>query len=209
MSDDYNYKPRLGYDIRVKPPRTKKRPAWDARARICEAPGCEAKAECRVSKSPTQLNEYMWYCTEHAREHNRNWNFFKDMSEAEAKAFRESAAYGHRPTWKMGAGGKDSDAARATAKGNFHDPQGLFEGEAPSEPAGTMRGGRKLTKLQISSFKTLDLDVNTADAEIRARYTELLKRYHPDSNGGERGAEERLQEVLKAYRILKKAGFCT
>lgn len=38
------------------------------------------------------------------------------------------------------------------------------------------------------------------------RYTELVKKCHPDSNGGDRSAEHKLQRVLKAWKTLKKAG---
>ena len=41
---------------------------------------------------------------------------------------------------------------------------------------------------------------------IRARYTALVRRLHPDANGGDRAGETRLQRVIKAYQTLKKAG---
>ena len=34
----------------------------------------------------------------------------------------------------------------------------------------------------------------------------MLKRFHPDLNRGDRGAEAKLQNVIKAYKTLKKAG---
>jgi curved DNA-binding protein CbpA len=41
---------------------------------------------------------------------------------------------------------------------------------------------------------------------IRARYTELVKRCHPDANGGDRSAETKLQRVIKAFKTLRAAG---
>ena len=52
----------------------------------------------------------------------------------------------------------------------------------------------------------LDLEESADKAAIRARYAELVKRCHPDANGGDRSAEQRLQRVLKAYKTLQKAG---
>ncbi|WP_288758102.1 J domain-containing protein, partial [uncultured Brevundimonas sp.] len=43
-------------------------------------------------------------------------------------------------------------------------------------------------------------------AAVKARYHEMLKRFHPDTNGGDRGAEAKLQRVIKAWKTLKKAG---
>jgi DnaJ-class molecular chaperone len=33
-----------------------------------------------------------------------------------------------------------------------------------------------------------------------------VKRWHPDSNGGDRGAEQSLQKAIKAYQTLKAGG---
>jgi DnaJ-class molecular chaperone len=52
----------------------------------------------------------------------------------------------------------------------------------------------------------LDLDARTNKAGVKARYHEMLKRFHPDLNQGDRGAEAKLQSVIKAYKTLKKAG---
>ena len=51
----------------------------------------------------------------------------------------------------------------------------------------------------------LDLDIHADAATIRARYTDLVKRCHPDANGGDRSAETKLQKVIRAYKVLRKA----
>ena len=56
------------------------------------------------------------------------------------------------------------------------------------------------------SNATLALVGDFDKATIKARYHELLKRFHPDLNQGDRGAEAKLQRVIKAYKTLKKAG---
>ena len=50
------------------------------------------------------------------------------------------------------------------------------------------------------------LSMGADKAAIKARYHEMLKRFHPDTNGGDRGAEAKLQAVIKAWKVLKKAG---
>ena len=44
--------------------------------------------------------------------------------------------------------------------------------------------------------------------EIKARFKELVKRHHPDANGGDRSTEDRLGEIIQAYNYLKSVGFC-
>lgn len=215
MSDKYEYKPRGGFDIRVKPTkggRTAKKSWAKQETRACEHPDCTKPAEARTRKAPDRLNEFIWLCTAHAREHNKNWNFFEGKTDAEAAAIREQARYGDRPTWTMSKNGRAAAASRAgeTGEAIIDDALGVLGGAgAPAaREDGVFREGRKLTKLQAGAFKTLNLPSNASTADIRKRYAELVKRFHPDSNEGDRGAEEQLQEVIRAHQILKKAGFC-
>ena len=41
--------------------------------------------------------------------------------------------------------------------------------------------------------------------QLRRRYSELVRRYHPDRNGGDRTHEDRLQRVVEAYQLLRRA----
>jgi DnaJ-class molecular chaperone len=45
-------------------------------------------------------------------------------------------------------------------------------------------------------------------ADIKAKFKELVKRHHPDVNGGDRGSEDKLREIIQAYNYLKSAGYC-
>ena len=56
------------------------------------------------------------------------------------------------------------------------------------------------------ALDTLGLDDNAPAPIIKAKYKELVKRFHPDANGGDRSFEARLQDILKAYDALKSAG---
>jgi hypothetical protein len=88
---------------------------------------------------------------------------------------------------------------------SFNDTYGDFQKDADS-PAGPRRPERTLTRLQIQALDTLHLAHSATLIEIKARYKELVKRFHPDANGGDRGAEERLKQVIKAYGVLRASG---
>jgi len=208
-----SYKPRHGFDIRVKPPKNEAEepPRWAREhTRLCDAEGCEKKAAVRVSKSPRETQEKLWLCSAHAREHNSKWNFFDGMSPKEAEAARLANIYGDRPTWKMGKNDRASAAARARGPADMKDSLGVFAEAVRNQTktSSPMRNGRPVSKLQAKAFKTLDLKVSAESGAIRRRYAELLRRFYPDSNGGDRSAETQLQEVVKAHQILKRAGFC-
>ena len=210
---DERYKPRHGFDIRVKPPsaRSKREPSWKKPVdKICEFEGCTEPGDCRTAKSPREPRTYLWFCQHHAREHNKQWNYFEGLSAEEAKKARESNIYGDRPTWGWAKNERAAAATRTRGPADMVDSFGVFDGAAAAQTRarGKYREGRKLTKLQEGAFEALGLP-HTAPAEtIRKRYAELLRRFHPDSNGGDRGAEEQLQAVVKAHQILKKAKIC-
>ena len=56
---------------------------------------------------------------------------------------------------------------------------------------------------QDKALSILDLEPEADITEIKTRYKKLVKRLHPDANGGDRAAEERLKAVNQAYATLK------
>jgi DnaJ-domain-containing protein 1 len=112
---------------------------------------------------------------------------------------------GGRPTWSFKAGRGSREAAAAASRGFFRDAFGIF-GRGPAQSADDKAAWEKrLGKLERNALADLDLDATADAARIRRRYTELLKRCHPDANGGDRSTEHKLQRVIKAFRTLRKA----
>jgi hypothetical protein len=197
------YRPRFGYDIRINASRQKPTPA---KARPCAAPGCREPAENHVPKRRDNLEDRHWLCRTHLREHNEHWDFFAGMTTAEIEQFCLDAVTGHRPTWPLGkraAATRQSDGSGQFAF-RFDDGFAIFEeAAAPAEP----RRRTTLTKAQLDALAVLNLEETASLHEVKARYKELVKRFHPDANGGNRGTEERLRQVIKAYGHLRATGF--
>ncbi|MBV8975881.1 MAG: J domain-containing protein [Alphaproteobacteria bacterium] len=169
--------------------------------RACASPGCQEEGAYRVPKSREELSRHLWFCLTHARAHNESWDYFRGMSEREIERFRVDAVTGHRPTWPLG-----KRAAR------LHDPLADFDfnrafgGDSAEAAPPPRRPERQVTRVQLTAFDTLNLEPSATLNEIKARYKELVKRFHPDANGGDRGAEERLKQVIKAYGVLRASG---
>ena len=195
--------PRFKMDMRIKPGGKAKKP--EPETRMCEAPDCIRAGNCRVAKSPKNLDEHYWYCSAHARIHNEAWDYFKGMDDDQIQAFRLDALTGHRPTWQLG---KRAAKARMgqSPLGQLHDSHAVVDEDGD---ASVRRPERHLTRLQSMAFDQLQLPHNATLIEIKARYKELVKRFHPDANGGDRGAEERLKQVIKAYGVLRASGLLT
>ena len=177
----------------------------------CQWDGCQEAGTHRAPVGRMKEGEYFRFCFEHVREYNKAYNYFSGLTDNDIARFQKEALTGHRPTWTMGANGHtrvgpdfaQKRSGRAGYYARIHDPFGMFGdrgGEAPRE--------RKAKPLEAKALETLGLDAKATGAEIKSRYKELVKRHHPDANGGDRGSEDRFRDVLQAYRVLKQAGLC-
>ena len=210
MAAAFQYRPKF-VDIRVRPPKDDEdKRAEDVNAlkpgeKPCDHPGCRKAGETKAPKSRQMLNEHYWFCQPHAAEYNRSWDFFSGMNEAQVRAYQAHSATGDRPTWSFEASrnSREAAAARSGADRQFNDPLGLFaKARRKAEEAAFTRN---IGKLERNALADLDLDATAEAATIRTRYIELVKRCHPDHNGGDRSAENKLQRVIKAYQTLRKA----
>jgi hypothetical protein len=212
MSRAFQYRKKF-VDIRVRPPKEgEAEAAADVHAlkpgeRACDHAGCRTPATAKAPKSRDMAGEYYWFCQPHAAEYNKSWDFFAGMSEAQVAAAQAARAHGDRPTWQFKASRFSREAASFAAKAGtgegYADPLGVFtKGKRPRKPEAPVR---HMGKLERTALADLDLSDEADGPQIRARYTELVKRCHPDANGGDRSAESRLQRVIKAYKTLQKA----
>lgn len=200
MANAFHYRPKY-VDIRVnKPMEESKRRANE---RACDHVGCERAGEHPAPKSRDQAGQFWYFCREHASEYNRRWNYFDGMSEAEFVSFQQGEEIGHRPTWTFKPGrGERVNRTRFFQAAAPGDAFRLFgrTGEAKAQAA------PRLSRLQVKALETLSLEESADRTAIRTRYAELVKRLHPDSNGGDRSSEGMLQKVVQAFQVLKQAG---
>ncbi len=170
-------------------------------ATACEHPGCQNPGVYRAPRDRS-LRDYMWLCLDHVREHNKSWNYYEGMSQAEIELEKRQDTVWQRPTWKLGE--KDAATARAfyERKAKVNDPFNVFsdekhQGNAQSRPEA--KPGTPAYAMQI-----LDLDHPLTRQGLKLRYHALVKEHHPDRHGGDKAAEEKLKTINEAYTILLK-----
>jgi hypothetical protein len=162
--------------------------------RVCEAEGCAEPGDFRAPKDRS-LREHHWFCLAHVRAYNASWDFYRGMGPADIESAIRADTGWQRPTWPLGRlGGGRVDAER------FADPLGILR-EAPRRPE--PRWAEAPPELR-AALGLLGLDWPLDPARLKARYKELAKRFHPDANGGDRGAEERLKDINRAYSLLRR-----
>lgn len=151
----------------------------------------------RAPKSRRALHDYWWFCLEHVRAYNAAWDYYKGMSPGEIEAALRADTSWQRPTWPLGRLGSanwQEDVLR--------DPLHILAaaglrggGPRPSSAPAPAELREPLAALGLSWPTTLDA--------VKTRYKELAKRHHPDANGGDRTAEERLKTINLAYATLR------
>lgn len=172
--------------------------------RKCGAPGCTEPGEFRAPKGPRELTEYYWFCLDHVRAYNAAWNYYADMSEDEVEAAIRADVTWQRPTWPLG-----SWMSRRKNGGHyrFKDGFGFFNGQDWSSDQKNERRSKDGPEAARHAEEDKALAVmnltRPVDAEaIKNRYKELVKLHHPDANGGDKEAEERLKVINLAYATL-------
>jgi DnaJ domain len=196
--------------IRVKPDKDRR---LRTECPACEWPRCEAPATHRAPKGRLREREYWRFCLDHVREYNRTYNYFAGMSMDDIARYQRDAVIGHRPTWKMGmvGGGTTGRSSRIRPEfGGAQDPFDLFRDLGRPDGARRNGGGveaRPVRNAERKALDTLGLEAGASLKEVKSRFKALVKRHHPDANGGDRSSEDQLREIIQAYKYLKSIGF--
>jgi hypothetical protein len=127
------------------------------------------------------------------------WDYYKGMDAAEIENHLRLDAGWQRPTWPLGRLG----GHRRFDPEMLRDPLGLLRGGGRRREREAGSGGAEAPPELRAALDVLGLGWPLDPSALRARYKELVKRYHPDANGGDRQAEERLKDVNRAYSLLR------
>lgn len=181
---------------------------YESEGRECDADGCEGAGEFRApgahGNSFDGPGDWRWLCLDHVREFNSSYDFFEGMSSeeilsaqspaagwaTESRAFRADAGVDGMPRWA-----------------DFDDPLdaiGARAGDIKRRAAGNQHYAR-FTPREREALNVMGLKGDTDRKKLRRRYTQMVRRYHPDHNGGDRSHEGRLQRVVEAYQVLRRA----
>ncbi len=168
----------------------------------CDHPGCQIAGEFRAPMGRMREGQYFTFCLDHVREYNATYNYFNGMKDEDIAKYQKDANVGHRPTWAMGVnrGGK---SFREDGSDPAIDPINLFRNRARRAAAEPQKPRYGVAALK--ALATLGLEEGATSETISARYKELVKRLHPDANGGDRSREDKLREIIQAYKYLRSA----
>ena len=169
---------------------------------VCAVPGCHQPGEYRAPEEPSDFDgpgKWRLLCLDHVREHNAKYNYFEGMTPEEISEAQTPYADWDRKTRAFAGAGADP----APAWSDFADPLDAiatrFRRRRNPESAS------RFTRSERQALEMLGLGEASDLHEVRKRYSQLVRRYHPDRNGGDRSHEGRLGEVIAAWQTLRKA----
>ena len=173
----------------------------------CIVPDCPEPGEYRAPLIPGDFDgpgAWQYLCLDHVRAHNARYNYFTGMSMDEIEAAQSPIAGWERVTRAFATNGAD----RGPAWAEFVDPLDAIatrfrpENRRRDEQWGA--AGR-FSAAERHALGVLALGDDIDRTALRKRYSELVRRYHPDRNGGDRSHEKQLGQVITAYQLLKCA----
>lgn len=202
---------RLFDSIRIKPSCDEPKATAEA---VCENPGCAQPGLYRAPKGRKAEGQYWRFCIDHVRAYNATYNYFDGMNDAAVQAYQKDAIIGHRPTWAMGVNRSgqakpENEPARDWA---YVDPLGILRGKGVGDARRRARQPEPQKPRHSATVRraldVMGLEEGADTAAIKAQYKVLVKRFHPDANGGDRSFEERLRDIIRAHDVLRAAGLC-
>jgi len=158
----------------------------------CARDDCGLAGEFRAPRGRDRQG-WQFFCLDHIREFNQHWDFCEGMSQAEIDDLVRRGALWERQTRRMGVNAATVDPMTV-------DPFDLFPDMSVAARGAGARPPRNSEDRK--ALATLGLDASADTQDIKVAYKELVRRYHPDLNGGERRMETRLRDVIDAYRYL-------
>ncbi|UVO49631.1 J domain-containing protein [Sphingomonas sp. SUN019] len=174
--------------------------------RPCATGGCEEAGEFRApplegpgaGEGPSR---FRWFCLEHVRAFNSGYNYFDGMTADEIHHAQRPLAGWERETRAFAHAGTDPGPSWSA----FTDPLDAIGARFRRTAAPERSDGKPLSGQDRESLRILGLAADADRMALRKRYSELVRRYHPDRNGGDRSHEDMLTKVISAYQQLKQA----
>lgn len=169
--------------------------------RLCDFPDCNECGEYRAPKD-RKLKDYFWFCLKHVTEYNKKWDFYLGLSSDEIEHHIQNDMTWQRPTWRLGQF-KAPYFSEETTKDPLHFFQDMGLGmdghyNPPQKPE------EKMEKQLVCAIHFMELKFPLKLSEVKKQYKRLAKKYHPDTNAGDKESEKLFKQLNEHYRYILK-----
>ena len=161
----------------------------------CDCPNCKKEGLYRAPKDRS-LSSYYWFCLEHIKEYNKNWNYYKDLSPEDIELSIRHDTVWHKPTWKLG------ENTHISSK-NLKDPFKLFPDSKKENHFQQKIEKPKYSKQVQEACDFLEIKEELTLAVLKKQYKKLAKKFHPDVSTI-KNADILFKKLNEYYTILIK-----
>jgi curved DNA-binding protein CbpA len=162
--------------------------------KLCDHPDCQEEGAFPAPKSRHNLRDYYYFCLDHVREYNKQWDYFDGYNQEQIYVQQKLDSGWDRPTWKA--------SISLKLEQRLHD----FVSQWSKETKDYKEAVKTPLSKELHALQTLGLNTDADEKTIKSRYRELVKRYHPDKNPDNPKAADRFKVIAEAYMILQNKG---
>lgn len=172
-------------------------------SRPCAVAGCAEVGEYRAPgiRRPDfdGPGEVRWLCLDHVRAFNAGYDYFAGMDQDAILRAQTPYAGWERETRAFASTGADAPPRWS----DFKDPMDAMGARFAHVRCRAEDKVAGIDPEVRAAFETLGLAPGADRKAIRSAYSALVRRYHPDRNGGDRRHERKLAAVVAAYQRLR------
>ena len=150
-------------------------------------------------KAPVERDnskKFRLLCLKHIKLFNKNWNYFENMNNQEIEFFIKSDLTWHKSTKNFGSSDNFFNILWNNA---LDDKLNIFKSSNFKEFKKT-----KISQTDKDAFEVMELNEQQNGKKFKKKFKNLVKKYHPDKNNGNKKFEDKLKKITLAYSQLKK-----
>ena len=163
---------------------------------ICDWDNCNNAGIYRAPIEKDNSRKYRLLCLKHIKIFNKNWNYFENMNDQQIEFFIKSDLTWHKATKKFGSSENFFNILWNNA---LEDKLNIFESSNFIDFKKT-----KISKTDKDALNVMELNSDVKWEQIQSKFKQLVKKYHPDKNQGNKKFEDKLKKITLAYSQLKK-----
>ena len=163
---------------------------------ICDWQNCNEIGSYRAPVERDNSKKYRLLCLKHIKLFNKSWNYFENMNDQEIEYFIKSDLTWHKTTKKFDS---SENFFHILWNNALEDKLNIFKSSNFKDFKKT-----KISQTDLDALHVMELNDEVKWEQIQLKFKELVKKYHPDKNQGNKKFEEKLKKITLAYSQLKK-----
>ncbi|MBD22855.1 MAG: hypothetical protein CL572_04245 [Alphaproteobacteria bacterium] len=166
--------------------------------KVCDEINCKNPGKYEAPKSPNS-DEKHTFCLTHVKEYNKRWNFFAGKTQNQIYDYQKNDFFIGRPTRPFSKG--VNSKIKFEFEYTFDNENLNFQKKKHKQKIPKVK---KYSAEIIKCLEIFNFNDEFSEKELKKRYKELVKKYHPDLNKDYLNKDKNIKEINKSYSKLIK-----